>query len=131
VNRRAPRERRGRAARNGDGRRRLRSAARSGVGALAGIVGTRAAFLGVTVAGAVLVGWAAATPERRRRNVGARRPRALRNARCWPDLWLIMLPALLFGVLIVLVPLAAQRSRLGNDRDRRALRRHDTPSRPF
>src|SRR5439155_317406 len=32
------------------------------LGALAGIVGIRAAFLGVTVAGVALAGWAAATP---------------------------------------------------------------------
>jgi MFS family permease len=76
------------------------------VGALAGIVGTRPAFLGVTVAGAVLVGWAAATPgvapERQTLRAGLL---AVRERSLLAGLWLIMLPALLFGVLIVLVPL--------------------------
>ena len=76
------------------------------VGALAGIVGTRPAFLGVTVAGAVLVGWAAAIPgiaqERQTLRAGLL---AVRERSLLAGLWLIMLPALLFGVLIVLVPL--------------------------
>jgi MFS family permease len=76
------------------------------VGALAGIVGTRPAFLGVTMAGAVLVGWAAATPgvapERQTLRAGLL---AVRERSLLAGLWLIMLPALLFGVLIVLVPL--------------------------
>ncbi len=76
------------------------------LGALAGIVGTRPAFLGVTVAGAILVGWAAATPgiapERQTLRAGLL---AVRERSLLAGLWLIMLPALLFGVLIVLVPL--------------------------
>jgi MFS family permease len=76
------------------------------LGALAGAIGTRAAFLGVTVAGAVLVGWAAATPgvtpERQTLRRGLA---ALRESSILAGLWLILLPALLFGVLIVLVPL--------------------------
>jgi MFS family permease len=76
------------------------------LGAVAGAIGTRAAFLGVTVAGAVLVVWAAATPalapERQTLRGGLA---GVRDASILTGLWLIMLPALLFGVLIVLVPL--------------------------
>jgi len=77
------------------------------LGSLAGVVGTRAAFLGVTVAGAVLVGWAAATPGAAPERQALRGGRAtLREPSLLVGLWLILLPALLFGVLIVLVPLA-------------------------
>jgi MFS family permease len=76
------------------------------LGALAAAIGTRAAFLGVTVAGAVLVGWAAATPgvvpERQTLRGGLA---AVGEPSLLAGLWLILLPALLFGVLIVLVPL--------------------------
>ena len=76
------------------------------VGALAGIVGTRPALSAASVAGAVLVGWAAATPgiapERQTLRAGLL---AVRERSLLAGLWLIMLPALLFGVLIVLVPL--------------------------
>ena len=76
------------------------------LGALAGIVGIRAAFLGVTVAGVALAGWAAATPgvapERQALRAGWL---AMRERSLVVGLWLIVLPALLFGVLIVLVPL--------------------------
>ena len=76
------------------------------LGALAGIVGIRAAFLGVTVAGIALAGWAAATPrvapERQALRAGWV---AMRERSLVVGLWLIVLPALLFGVLIVLVPL--------------------------
>ena len=76
------------------------------LGALAGIVGIRAAFLGITVAGAALAGWAAATPrvapERQALRAGWL---AMRERSLVVGLWLIVLPALLFGVLIVLVPL--------------------------
>jgi MFS family permease len=76
------------------------------LGAVAGAIGTRAAFLGVTLAGAVLVVWAAGTPrvapERQTLRGGLA---GVRDASILTGLWLIMLPALLFGVLIVLVPL--------------------------
>jgi MFS family permease len=76
------------------------------LGALAGIVGIRAAFLGITVAGAALAGWAVATPgvapERQALRAGWL---AMRERSLVVGLWLIVLPALLFGVLIVLVPL--------------------------
>ena len=82
------------------------------LGALAGIVGTRAAFLGVTVAGAALVTWAATTPgvppERQALRTGLL---GVRERSLLAGLWLIALPALLFGVLIVLVPL--ERGRHG------------------
>src|SRR4051794_23618920 len=77
------------------------------LGSLAGFVGTRPAFLGVTVAGAALVTWAATTPgvepERQSLRAGLF---ALRERPLLAGLWLIMLPALLFGVLVVLVPLS-------------------------
>src|SRR6202008_3229608 len=67
------------------------------LGSLAGVVGTRAAFLGVTVAGAVLVGWAAATPgaapERQALRGGRATLRAtLREPSLLVGLWLILLP---------------------------------------
>jgi MFS family permease len=76
------------------------------LGGLAGVVGTRAAFLAVTVAGAALVTWAATTagvqPERQPLRAGLL---VVRERSVLAGLWLILLPALLFGVLIVLVPL--------------------------
>jgi MFS family permease len=84
------------------------------LGALAGVVGTRAAFLGVTFAGAVLAAWAATTPgvapERQALRAGLQ---ALRERSLLAGLWLIALPALLFGVLIVLVPLQLSRHGWG------------------
>jgi len=85
------------------------------LGALAGVVGTRAAFLGVTVAGAVLVGWAAATPGAAPERQALQGGRAtLREPSLLVGLWLILLPALLFGVLIVLVPLDLNRHGWGS-----------------
>lgn len=84
------------------------------LGALAGVVGTRAAFLGVTVAGAALLAWSAATPgpapeeKQLRAGFGAVWERSL-----LAGLWLIVLAALLFGVLIVLVPLQLNRHGWG------------------
>src|SRR3954447_11269293 len=76
------------------------------LGAFAGIIGTRAAFLAVAVAGAGVFGWGALTPgieparQPPRAGLSAFRERSL-----VAGLWLIVLPALLFGVLVVLVPL--------------------------
>ena len=85
------------------------------LGALAGVVGTRSAFLGVTAAGAALVGWAATTPgiapERQPLRAGLA---ALRERSLVAGLWLIALPALLFGVLVVLVPLELNRHGWGS-----------------
>jgi MFS family permease len=76
------------------------------LGALAGVVGTRAAFLGVTVVGGVLAAWAVTLPGAAREHQPLRAGlRALREPSLLGGLWLILLPALLFGVLVVLVPL--------------------------
>jgi MFS family permease len=76
------------------------------VGALGGLVGVRAAFLAVSGIGVALIAWAAATqgaePERQRLRDGLR---ALHGRQIYAGAWLIVLPALLFGVLVVLVPL--------------------------
>jgi MFS family permease len=85
------------------------------LGALAGVVGTRSAFLGVTGMGAALVVWAATTagiaPERQ--PLSAALP-GLRERSLIAGLWLIALPALLFGVLVVLVPLQLNRHGWGS-----------------
>jgi MFS family permease len=74
------------------------------LGSLAGATSTRATFLGVAGVAAILVGWAAgmrgAEPERQ-----AFRPDAIHDRPLLAGLWLILVPALLFGVLDVLVPL--------------------------
>ena len=76
------------------------------VGAIAEAVGPRPAFIGVGVVALGLAVWALRTPP-----VAAERqsPRALLGAVRQPlllgALWLMVLPALLFGVLAVLVPL--------------------------
>ncbi len=76
------------------------------LGAIAGLVGVRPAFLIVSAVGAVLIAWAASTPsaapEPQRLVEGLR---ALHGRQIYAGAWLIVLPALLFGVLIVLVPL--------------------------
>jgi MFS family permease len=76
------------------------------LGAIAGLIGTRPAFLLVTTGGVALIGWAMTTPgaeraEQRLRDAVA----AARERQLLAGLWLIVLPSLLFGVLIVLVPL--------------------------
>ena len=84
------------------------------LGAIADLVGVRTAFLIVSAVGIALLGWAAATPpatpEPQRLREGVR---ALRGARIYAGVWLIVLPALLFGVLIVLVPLQLRDSGWG------------------
>jgi MFS family permease len=76
------------------------------LGALAGVVGTRSAFLGVTAAGAALVVWSATMPSVAPERQPLRAALAgLRERSLVAGLWLIALPALLFGVLVVLVPL--------------------------
>jgi MFS family permease len=76
------------------------------LGAVAGLVGARTAFLAISAIGVALIAWAAATsgapPEEQRLGEGLR---ALRGRQIYAGAWLIVLPALLFGVLIVLVPL--------------------------
>ena len=80
------------------------------VGALAGVVGIRSTFLGVAVVGLGLLAWAAGTGGALRQEQRLREGLlALRDRRVFAGLWLITLPALLFGVLIVLVPLRLNR----------------------
>ncbi len=80
------------------------------LGVIAGLIGTRPAFLLVTAAGAGLIGWAAATSGAVREQQAVREGiAALREPRLVAGLWLIVLPAVLFGVLIVLVPLRLNR----------------------
>src|SRR5436853_3196850 len=76
------------------------------LGAIAGLVGVRSAFFAVAVGGAALVAWALSTPPAEPEPQGLREGiRALRGPRIYAGAWLILLPALLFGVLVVLVPL--------------------------
>jgi MFS family permease len=85
-----------------------------GLGAGAGVIGTRAAFLAVAVAGVVLVGWAAAMPSSPpERGTLKASVLAVRERTLVTGLWLIVLAALLFGVLIVLVPLHLHRHGWG------------------
>jgi MFS family permease len=74
------------------------------LGAIATVAGVRATFLGVSLLGLGLGAWVLATP-----GVPAQPQSlsALRRAdrRLLGGLWLLVLPALLFGVLAVLVPL--------------------------
>jgi MFS family permease len=76
------------------------------LGAVADLIGIRPTFLLLSVGGIALLGWAASTEgapssdQRLRDAIGA-----LRERRLFVGLWLVVLPSLLFGVLIVLVPL--------------------------
>jgi MFS family permease len=74
------------------------------LGAAATLVGVRATFVGVSAAGLALCAFLAlepGTPARPQRLSALRRA----DARLVGALWLVVLPALLFGVLTVLVPL--------------------------
>jgi MFS family permease len=81
------------------------------LGAIAARVGTEAAFIGVAVVIGVLFAWAVRTP-----GVAAdpQSPRALakafRSRVVVGALWLMVLPALLFGLVAVLVPLELGRA---------------------
>ena len=74
------------------------------LGAAATVIGIRAAFVAVSGVGLVLCGFLAAMPGARAQ---PQRLSALRrvDAPLAAALWLVVLPALLFGVLTVLVPL--------------------------
>jgi MFS family permease len=74
------------------------------VGAIATVTGVRATFLGVSALGVLLGAWVLATPGVPPQPQSLS---ALRRAdrRLVGGLWLLVLPALLFGVLAVLVPL--------------------------
>jgi MFS family permease len=75
------------------------------IGAIATVAGVRWTFLGVALIGVALAGWVALTP-----GVPAQ-PQPMRelfrraDRRLLGGMWLLVLPALLFGVLAVLVPL--------------------------
>lgn len=75
------------------------------VGAIATLAGVRPTFAGIGVLGALLAAWVAATP-----GVPAQ-PQAMAelfrraDRRLVGGMWLLVLPALLFGVVAVLVPL--------------------------
>jgi len=74
------------------------------LGAVATVAGVRPTFLGVGAVGLALWGWVAAspgTPAEPQRLSALRRA----DARLLGALWLLVLPALLFGVLDVLAPL--------------------------
>jgi MFS family permease len=76
------------------------------LGAIGGLVGVRTAFLIVAAIGLTLIGWAAATPGADAEAQPLREGlRALRGPQIYAGTWLIVLPAFLFGVLVVLVPL--------------------------
>jgi MFS family permease len=74
------------------------------LGAVASVAGVRATFVGVSVLGILLAAWVLVTPgvDPQPQSLSALR-RA--DRRLYGGLWLLVLPALLFGVLSVLVPL--------------------------
>ncbi len=76
------------------------------VGAIASHVGIQATFVGVSAAGGVLLVWTLATPgvAPNPQPLSALWP-VLRDPSFLQGLWLMLLPALLFGVLSVLLPL--------------------------
>jgi MFS family permease len=112
---RAPRERRGELLGTAMGAAVFGALLGPVLGVLAGFVGTRAAFLGVAALGAALLALAARTagvaPELQAFRAGLL---AIRDRPLLAGLWLITLPALLFGVLIVLVPLQLNRHGWGS-----------------
>jgi MFS family permease len=76
------------------------------IGAIAEAVGTRPVFSGIAVISVVLIGWALRTPPTPADPQPARAYlRAVREPVVLGALWLIVLPAVLFGVISVLVPL--------------------------
>jgi MFS family permease len=83
------------------------------VGGVASYTGTGAAFSAIGVGGLALTVWSALTPAPEPRRGQSLRPlwRSLRNLRVDGALWLVGLPALMFGALSVLAPLRL--SRLG------------------
>jgi MFS family permease len=80
------------------------------LGALGGLVGVRTTFVTVSAIGVLLIAWAAATAGAPAQQQPLREGlRGLRDGEIYAGIWLIVLPALLFGVLIVLVPLKLHR----------------------
>jgi MFS family permease len=76
------------------------------LGAVAGVAGTRPTFAAMAAFGVVLTAFAAASeaPPSEHESLAPVK-RALQDSSMLAGLWLIVLPAVLFGVLIVLVPL--------------------------
>jgi MFS family permease len=84
------------------------------IGALASVIGVRAAFSAVAALGVVLAVWSLRFPAAPREELSlAAVPRAFRDPGFLQGLWLISLPALLFGTMSVLVPLALSRRGFG------------------
>jgi MFS family permease len=84
------------------------------LGAVGGVVGVRAAFLIVSGIGVALIAWAASASGTTAEAQPLREAiRALRGAQIYAGGWLIILPAFLFGVLVVLVPLRLHRDGWG------------------
>ena len=76
------------------------------LGSVAGAVGTARAFAAVAALGGMLFVWTLRTPGAATQPDPIRAlPAALRDRRFLGGLWLVLLPALLFGVLAVLGPL--------------------------
>jgi MFS family permease len=76
------------------------------VGALAHEVGSRQTFVGLAGLGVVLAIWALRTPPAEAEPANARAlARATRDPEVLGALWLMVMPALVFGILAVLVPL--------------------------
>jgi len=77
------------------------------LGGLASAAGTRGTFTGIAVLAVCVAAFAAGTnaPSRRAEQPLARLRGALRDRTLLTGLWLVMLPALLFGTTTVLVPL--------------------------
>jgi MFS family permease len=110
----APTERRGEMLGNAMGAAVFGSLLGPVLGGIAGVAGIRAAFLGMSAIGVGLVVVTAGTPAAARheqRLLDA--VRALREREIVAGLWLILLPALLFGALVVLVPLRLHRHGWG------------------
>jgi MFS family permease len=76
------------------------------LGGAAAVIGTRPTFIAVSVVGAILVGWTLTSPdaEPEPQPLSAL-GKALQRPSFLGGLWLMLLPALLFGVVTVLVPL--------------------------
>ena len=75
------------------------------IGAIATVAGVRATFGGVGLLGVVLAVWVAATPGVPARPQPFRELFRRADRRLLGGMWLLVLPALLFGVVAVLVPL--------------------------
>jgi MFS family permease len=75
------------------------------LGTLAGALGPEPVFSGVAVVGAALAAWAASTPAPAPNPAVGRLSDTLRDRAVLGGMWLMALPALLFGTLGVLAPL--------------------------